>query len=147
MHRLIKKALTSLVITFAVTGCANMGAPYDSQTENSLMSINSKTSAILIDLEQNQSLPKKDYQQFQEAYKAIHLELSNLALRASAIPKNNRTQKQVALLTNTVKQLEALHQLDFGKTTYGKQEAIKKSLNDLVSKPAFFLFSSKNIFL
>ena len=127
MCRLIKKTLAAFVITFTSTGCISMGAPYDLQTENSLMSINGKASEILIDLEQNPRLPKKEYKQFQETYKAIHLELSDLELRASAIPKNHRTQKQIALLAQTVKKFEALHQLDFGRTPYGKQEAIKTS--------------------
>lgn len=127
MCRSIKNTLAAFVITTMATGCISMVAPYDLQTENSLMSINGKASEILIDLEKNQRLPQKEYKQFHEAYKAIHLELSDLELRASAIPKNHSTQKQIALLTQTVKKLEALHQLDFGKTPFGKQEAIKTS--------------------
>ena len=127
MHKLKRKSAAIFLAALTLTGCANMGAPYDAQTEKALMSLNGKTSEILIDLEGSQDFPEINYKQYQNAYKAVHLELSNLELRASAIPKNDKTQKQIVLLTKTVKQFEALHQLDFGKTLYGKQEAIKTS--------------------
>ena len=125
--KLAQKKITILLASLTIVGCANMGAPYDPLTEKALMSINEKTSEILIDLENNQNFTEANHEQFQDAYKAIHLDLSSLELRTSAIPKNDKTQKQVVLLSETVKQLEALHQIGFGKTAYGKQEAIKTS--------------------
>lgn len=127
INKLKPKKLVLLLAGLTITGCVNMSAPYDVQTEKSLMLINNKTSSVLIDLEGKPNLPKSDYKQYQTTYKAIRLELSSLELRASAIPKNNETQKQIVLLGKTVNQLEALHQAGFGKTVYGKQEAIKTS--------------------
>lgn len=101
-----------LTIAVALSGCAvKLISSYDETTDKTVTALQKKTEAHLVALEAVDGLPECKYEQHKQFYSEAKVDVSAIAVRAAAIPKNDITTEQMMLLTSSLEILEKLHKI------------------------------------
>lgn len=87
--------------------------PYDAKTDQLLTQTQHMTDKLLLDVEANLGLKKNRYASYGEQYKTILANLYVIRSRASALPHNQTTAKQITILMDSIRQLQTRHKLGF----------------------------------
>lgn len=101
-----------LALAFALPGCTiKLISSYDETTDRTVTALQKKTEAHFIALENSEGLPECRYEKHKPFYDEAKVEASAISVRAAAIPKNDRTTQETALLSNSLDSLEKLHRI------------------------------------
>jgi len=84
---------------------------YDETTDKTVTALQKKTEAHLVALEAIDGLPECKYEKHKQFYDEAKVDVSAIAVRAAAIPKNEITTQQTVLLSNSLENLEKLHRI------------------------------------
>lgn len=104
--------VTVLALALAVSGCSiKLISSYDETTDRTVTALQKKTEAHLVALEAVEGLPECKYDKHKEFYGEAKVDVSAIAVRAAAIPKNEITTQQTILLSNSLDSLEKLHKI------------------------------------
>jgi len=106
--------LAPMVLAFAVglSGCTvKLISSYDETTDRTVTALQKKTEAHFVNLESVESLPECKYDAQKQFYSDAKVDVSAIAVRAAAIPKNEITTKEVELLSSSFDDLEKLHKI------------------------------------
>lgn len=108
LRRMILLALVVLVIS----GCTvKLIASYDETTDHNVTALQRKVETFLTELETKEGLPECSYRNNSAFYTEAKVDLSAIKVRVDAIPGNDITAEQIALLGSSLNDLAALHQL------------------------------------
>lgn len=101
-----------LVAVLALPGCAvKLISSYDETTDKTVTALQKKTEAHLVALEAVEGLPECRFEKHKPFYEEARVDVSAIAIRAAAIPKNEITTEQTFLLSKSLENLENLHKL------------------------------------
>lgn len=101
-----------LVVALALPGCVvKLVSNYDETTDRTVTALQKKTEAHLIALEAAEGLPECKYEDHKQFYGEAKVDVSAIAVRTAAIPKNEITSEQVMLLSKSLENLEELHKI------------------------------------
>ena len=105
--------LAPLLIGFAVLGCSTITliSRYDEVTDQSVTAFGKKMDSFLASLERNTGKQEASYDANVSFYDGARVDIRAMQVRAKAIPKNEITQEQLALLMSSVEDLEKLHRI------------------------------------
>jgi hypothetical protein len=93
-----------------LSGCAvKLIADYDPKTDEAVTQLHHKFESFFVDLESQVGSEEAEYRHHVRFYKDIRVDVSALKLRASAIPMNEITLKQIAFLEENIALLEEIH--------------------------------------
>lgn len=110
--------LILLLLLLGMSGCTvKLIASYDETTDQNVTALQRKMETFLTELETKDGLPECSYSNNAEFYTQAKVDLSAIKVRVDAIPKNEITAEQIALLASSLNDLQALHQLKDKKTT------------------------------
>jgi len=99
-------------VLLILSGCSvKLISSYDEATDKAVTALQRKVETFLVALESQEGLPECVYDNHKKFYEEAKVDISAIRVRAEAIPKNEITIKQVALLSNSLNLLEQLHQL------------------------------------
>jgi hypothetical protein len=102
--------LLILILLIIASGCSvKFIADYDEVTDKLVTELQRKIEYFFLDLEYNFGTPEADYENYIEFYKEIKTDLKLLELRASALPQNEITVKQVKLVQKNFLLFEEIH--------------------------------------
>ena len=94
----------------ALSGCTvKLIADYDPKTDEAITQLQRKFETFFVNLESQVGTEKANYDNHLDFYKEIKVDVSAIKLRASAIPENEITLNQVALLEENIGLLEEFH--------------------------------------
>jgi len=97
---------------FAATGCTvKLISNYDEITDKSVSDLQKKVERFFLTLESQEGLPECSFDNHSEFYKEAKVSVSAIEVRALAIPDNDITIKQIALLKENIEMLEQLHKI------------------------------------
>ncbi|MDP1895492.1 MAG: hypothetical protein Q8K87_15340 [Hydrogenophaga sp.] len=100
------------VFIFSLSGCSiKLISSYDETTDKAVTALQKKTEAHLVALEAIEGLPECKYEKQNKFYDEAKVDISAIAVRAAAIPKNEITTEQTILLSNSLNSLETLHKI------------------------------------
>lgn len=109
------RALISTVLfitALALSGCTvKLISSYDETTDKTVTALQKKTESHLVALEAEEGLPECRYEKHKQFYDEAKVDVSAIAVRAAAIPKNEITTTQTELLANSLASLEKLHKI------------------------------------
>lgn len=101
-----------LGLSLAVSGCSiKLISSYDETTDKTVTALQKKTEAHLVALEAAEGLPECKYEKHKQFYDEAKVDVSAIAVRAAAIPKNEITTEQTVLLSSSLDGLEKLHKI------------------------------------
>ncbi len=101
-----------LALALAVSGCSiKLISSYDETTDKAVTALQKKTEAHLVALEAAEGLPECKYEKHKQFYDEAKVDVSAIAERAAATPKNEITTGQTVLLSNSLDSLEKLHKI------------------------------------
>jgi PBP1b-binding outer membrane lipoprotein LpoB len=101
-----------LALALAVSGCSiKLISSYDETTDKTVTALQKKTEAHLVALEAVEGLPECKYEKHKQFYDEAKVDVSAIAVRAAAIPKNDITTEQTVLLSSSLDNLEKLHKI------------------------------------
>lgn len=101
-----------LALTVVLSGCAvKLISSYDETTDKTVTALQKKTEAHLVALEAVEGLPECKYEKHKQFYDEAKVDVSAIAVRAAAIPKNEITTEQTVLLSKSLESLEKLHKI------------------------------------
>ena len=101
-----------LVVALTLSGCViKLVSSYGVTTDRTVTALQKKTEAHLIALEAVEGLPECKYEEHKQFYGEAKVDVSAIAVRAAAIPKNEITSEQVMLLSKSLESLEELHKI------------------------------------
>jgi len=101
-----------LALALAVSGCSiKLISSYDETTDKTVTDLQKKTEAHLVALEAVEGLPECIYEKHKKFYDEARVDVSAIAVRAAAIPKNEITTEQTILLSNSLDSLGKLHKI------------------------------------
>ena len=101
-----------LALALAVSGCSiKLISSYDETTDKTVTALQKKTEAHLVALEAVEGLPDCKYDKHKQFYDEAKVDVSAIAVRAAAIPKNEITTEQTVLLSSSLDSLEKLHKI------------------------------------
>lgn len=104
--------LFSLIMALAISGCSiKLISSYDETTDKAVTALQKKTEAHLVALESVDGLPECKYEKHKQFYDEAKVDVSAIAVRAAAIPKNEITTEQAILLSKSFESLEKLHKI------------------------------------
>ncbi len=105
-------ALLAFTLCIFSSGCAiKLVSAYDETTDKTVTALQKKTEAHLVTLESVAGLPECTYEKQKAFYNEAKVEVSAIAVRAEAIPKNQITTDMTKLLAQNIEKLESLHKL------------------------------------
>ena len=105
-------AIVSIASLVAISGCAvKLVSSYDETTDKTVSALQKKTEAHLVSLEAADGLPECVYPKHKTFYDEAKVDVSAIAVRAAAIPKNEITTEQTLLLSSSLATLEKLHKV------------------------------------
>lgn len=108
----LTRPLATVILLLALAACTpRLLAPYDEVTDRSVSALQRQTEAHLIALEAAAGTPECAFDHHQRFYTEARIETSALAVRTAAIPGNERTGEQAALLLASLDSLRQLHRL------------------------------------
>jgi hypothetical protein len=101
-----------LTLAFAVSGCSlKLISSYDETTDKTVTALQKKTEAHLVALEAVEGLPECKYEKHKQFYDEAKVDVSAIAVRVAAIPKNEIATEQTVLLSGSLDSLEKLHKI------------------------------------
>lgn len=101
-----------LAVAFVISGCSvKLISSYDETTDKTVTALQKKTEAHLVALETVEGVPECKYEKHKQFYDEAKVDVSAIAVRAAAIPKNEITTEQTVLLSNSLESLEKLHKI------------------------------------
>ena len=104
----IKKFIAAVILV-SVTGCTvTLVSDYDEQTDQSVTKLQKELETFFVTIE-GQTVEECKLENHEKFYADAKVSLSAIELRAKAIPKNDITEKQVALLADSFNDLEEIH--------------------------------------
>lgn len=104
--------VTLLNIALLISGCTvKLISSYDEVTDKNVTALQTKTEAHFVSLESTEGLPECKYKYHKKFYDEAKVDVSAIAVRAAAIPKNEITTEQAELLSNNLDNLEKLHKI------------------------------------
>jgi hypothetical protein len=110
------------------TGCTvKLISSYDDKTDKAVSDLQIKVETFFLTLESLEGLPECKYEQHTLFYRDAKVAASAMEVRARAIPDNDITIKQIALLKENIELLEQLHKL--GCLTKEQIEPLRISFN------------------
>lgn len=93
-----------------LSGCAvKLIADYDPKTDEAVTQLQRRIETFFVDLESQVGSEEAEYLHHVQFYKDIRIDVSALKLRASAMPRNEITLRQIALLEENIALLEETH--------------------------------------
>lgn len=96
----------------ALSGCAiQLISKYDEATDKAVTALQKKTETHLVALEAVQGQPDCKYEKHKPFYEEAKVDISAIAVRAAATPKNEITTQQAGLLASSLASLEKLHRI------------------------------------
>jgi hypothetical protein len=102
--------LLLLFLPIIALGCSvKFIADYDEATDKLVTELQRKMEYFFLDLEYKFGTPDAEYENYIEFYKEIKTDLKLLELRASALPQNEITIKQVKLVQKNLLLFEEIH--------------------------------------
>lgn len=105
-------AILSIAGLVAISGCAvKLVSSYDETTDKTVSALQKKTETHLVNLEAVDGLPECVYPKHKAFYDEAKVDVSAIAVRAAAIPKNEITTEQALLLSSSLGTLERLHKI------------------------------------
>ncbi|WP_374564958.1 hypothetical protein [Nitrosomonas sp.] len=105
-------AAVSLILVVVLTGCTvKLISSYDEATDRAVTDLQRKTEAHLVVLESVEGLPECTFDHHKQFYDEAKVDVSAITVRAAAIPKNDITTQQTALLASNFDNLEKLHRI------------------------------------
>jgi hypothetical protein len=100
------------MVAVVISGCSiKLISSYDETTDKTVTALQKKTEAHLVALEAVEGLPECKYEKHKQFYDEAKVEVSAIAVRAAAIPKNEITTDQANLLSGSLESLEKLHKI------------------------------------
>lgn len=104
--------IVSLAAALALSGCAvNRISDYDETTDKAVTALQKKTEGHLVALEAAEGMPECKYVRHKQFYDEAKVDVSAIAVRAAAIPKNEITTEQTVALARSLNSLESLHKI------------------------------------
>jgi len=103
-------------------------SPYNSALMKSLNTVQKQTNVILLGVKQNINAPKANYKNYASKYVRIEAEMADIISNAKAIPNNQVTTKQIAILQHSLAEMKQMHQRGFKSVKV--VNLIQKTLND-----------------
>jgi len=101
-----------LAIALSVAGCTvKFISSYDEETDKAVTALQRKTESHLVALESVEGMPDCKFEGHKKFYNDAKVDVSAIAVRAAAIPKNEITTEQMQLLARNIDNLEALHKI------------------------------------
>jgi hypothetical protein len=101
-----------LATALALSGCAvKLISSYDETTDRTVTALQKKTEVHLVSIEAAEGLPECQYEKHKQFYQEAKVDVSAIAVRAAAIPDNEITTKQIALLSDSLEMLQELHRI------------------------------------
>ncbi|MBK7674566.1 MAG: hypothetical protein IPJ27_07215 [Candidatus Accumulibacter sp.] len=101
-----------LTVAFAISGCSiKLISSYDETTDKTVTALQKKTEAHFVALEAVEGLPECKFDKHKQFYDEAKVDVSAIAVRAAAIPKNEITTDQTVLLSSSLESLEKLHKI------------------------------------
>ena len=128
----IKKSYVLSVFILAwmlvVAGCTvKIISSYDDVTDKAVTALQKKTETHLVALEALEGLPDCKYERHKVFYEEVKVDISSIMVRAAAIPQNEITTEQAALLSSSLNGLERLHKI--ACLTTGQIESLRIQFN------------------
>jgi hypothetical protein len=116
VETLLRRYLLPLAVSLMIlvmSGCVSVRlvADYDEQVDAAVTQFQRKMEHFLVSLERNIGKDEASYAHNTRFYDDLRVDLSSMRVRAAAIPDNDITTQQLALLSNSVTTLEKLHRL------------------------------------
>lgn len=112
------RLILAALLLLAMSGCTvKLIASYDETTDQNVTALQRKMETFLTELETKDGLPECSYSNNSAFYTEAKVDLSAIKVRVDAIPNNDITAEQIVLLTSSLNDLQALHQLKDKKTT------------------------------
>jgi hypothetical protein len=110
-RRFSLKLLWPFLVGIALLGgcTVKLISDYDEQTDKALTALQRKMETFFVDLEDKIGTEEADYRYYEDFYDEVKVDISAIRLRASALPKNEITLKQVTLLEENIQLLEEVH--------------------------------------
>lgn len=108
----VRRLASGILGALLLASCAvQTVASYDEATDVAVSELQRKTEMHLLELKADAGLPECDYAHHRAFYLDARVDVSAIAVRAAAIPHNELTVQQTALLENSFDSLEKLHRL------------------------------------
>jgi hypothetical protein len=108
---IVKIIFFIIILQFLIqTGCTvRLISSYDEKTDKAITDLHKNFETFFLTLESLEGLPECKYENYTEFYKDAKVSISSIEVRARAIPDNEITIKQIALLKENIDLLEQLH--------------------------------------
>lgn len=103
--------LTVFLLIFLAGCTVKLISSYDETTDRDVTALQRKVEEFLVTLDSQQGPPTCAYQNHKDFYLQAKVDLSAIAVRVAAIPKNEITIEQVRLLADSLDKLEQLHKI------------------------------------
>jgi hypothetical protein len=131
LGRAFLQFMLGLALVLAASGCTiKLIADYDEATDKSVTDLQRKLSTFFVDLDGKLGTPEEGYDNYEDTYKEIRVDISALSLRVNALPKNAITQEQVEILKRNLSLLEQLHKSGLGTGIDGKKAVLASTQKD-----------------
>src|SRR5687767_10340489 len=105
-----------LALACALCGCqVQLISQYDQQTDDAATDVQKRLEGFLLEMgalsesDLPESRQRRSLRAQSDFYRELDVAISSMRLRAEAIPQNERTIEQIALLEDSVQKLKALH--------------------------------------
>ena len=110
--RYLAHGAAALLVAALVSGCpVQFISLYDEQTDKAVTALQRKVDSFLVRLEGQSKPPECSHENHRRFYEEARVDLSGIQVRAGAIPQNEKTVEQLALLASSLGSLEKLHRL------------------------------------
>lgn len=136
VRRVLARSGSLLAALLLLAACTvRLIAPYDEQTDKSVTALQSHVDTFLLRMPGLAGMPAGTYEHNQDFYVASKAELSAISVRAAAIPDNDITMKQLALLADSLETVRQLHALPpkppatMTSLSAGDVESIRTAMN------------------
>ena len=104
---------------------------YDESTDRAVTQLQRDIETFFVTVERQAGMPECEYENHVEFYQDSKVAISAIEVRARAIPKNEITIEQIALLKDSMDKLEQLHEL--GCFSPGQVENLRNSFNTSIT--------------
>lgn len=100
-----------LVLSFTILGCApvQLIAPYDQKTDEGVTDLQKKTADFFTQIERQGGSKPDDYKNHTQFYDNAKVALSGLLVRSNALTQDEKTTKELEVLSQQYQELELDH--------------------------------------
>ncbi len=103
--------LMFLILVTSVSCTIRLISNYDEQTDEAVTALQRKLSTFFVELESTAGTDAAHIDNHIDFYKEVDVDISAIALRVAALPKNEITQQQIKLLRDNLAKLKEIHQI------------------------------------